>query len=124
MSRLRLPDRPDDLRGSVEEILDRVAGITPVMWSVGSSAAPSDLPSRLSRMGMRAPDPPLEPVCAAMTLTVEPAFCSDVQVRELSLAVAIEAMYRVVTWQLFAGIVHHKRNSSMNEVRRFSGTSG
>ena len=60
VSRLRLPDRPDDLRGSVEEILDRVAGITPVTWSVGSSAAPSDLPSRLSRMGMRAPDPPLD----------------------------------------------------------------
>lgn len=85
VSHLRLPRRPDELHRSVVEILDRVAGITPVTWSVGSSATPADLPSELGRLGLRAPNPPLDPVCAAMTLGHEPASVVDaVRVRRVA----------------------------------------
>jgi hypothetical protein len=70
--RLRLPDDPQALAGVVTEIGDLVEGIRPMTWNIGSSATPDDLPERLRGLGLRAPDPPLDAVCAAMVLDAEP----------------------------------------------------
>ena len=53
------------------------------MWNVGSSATPVDLPDRLRAFGLGDPDPPLDPVCAAMALAEEPSPVEGVDVRRI-----------------------------------------
>jgi GNAT superfamily N-acetyltransferase len=81
--RLRLSEEPRLLEGAVEEILSLVRGIATVVWNVGSSAQPADLPARLRALGLREPEPPLDAVAAAMTLTEEPDAVDDVEVRRI-----------------------------------------
>ena len=61
--RLRLLDQAVELVRAVSEIRDLVAGVTPVLWNVGSSATadrPSRPPARLRSSGPRpAPRPRL-----------------------------------------------------------------
>ena len=83
VSRLRLADDPDELQQQVADIGDLVGSITAVTWSIGSSATPVDVPERLLRLGLRAPDPPYDPVCTAMTLTREPADETTLDVRRI-----------------------------------------
>jgi GNAT superfamily N-acetyltransferase len=53
------------------------------MWNVGPSAAPPMLPDRLRSAGLRDPDPPFDPVAAAMILTSEPPPAPGIEVRRI-----------------------------------------
>jgi hypothetical protein len=67
---LRLPDA-GALDRVWDEVADLVADVRSVVWNVGSSATPGDLADRLRDRGLRDPDPPMDPVCAALVLTEE-----------------------------------------------------
>jgi hypothetical protein len=79
VSRLRL--RPEEVEETVAEIRARTEGVGTVTWSVGSSATPADLPERLRALGLGDPEPPLDPVVAALALAVEPPAVDGVEVR-------------------------------------------
>ena len=70
--RLRFPDEPELIAATVEEVRGLVDQVASVVWNVGSSARPVTLPEHLRSLGLRDPDPPLEPLVAAMILTTEP----------------------------------------------------
>jgi GNAT superfamily N-acetyltransferase len=67
----RLRMQPSEVGSTVDEIRDvlRARGRSASMWSVGSSARPSDLPDRLQALGMVPEDGPGE---AAMVLVCPP----------------------------------------------------
>lgn len=81
--RLRLAPAPGDVEAAVAEIRDLLQKIPKVVWNVGSSATPKDLPGQLLALGLRHPDPPLDPLCAAMVLTTEPETVAGVDVRRI-----------------------------------------
>jgi hypothetical protein len=81
VSGLRLPTGPRALDRYWAEIGGLASGAGPTVWSVGSSATPSDLTRRLGERGLRDPDPPMDPVCAALVLTREPPGVPGVDVR-------------------------------------------
>ena len=81
--RLQLPDGASAVADAVTEILDLLHGVPKTIWNVGSSAHPADLHERLVALGLSHPDPPLDPVCAAMILTSEPARVEGVDVRRI-----------------------------------------
>jgi hypothetical protein len=70
--RLRLGEGGAMLADAVAEIRSRTQGVAPVIWNVGSSASPVDLPVRLRELGLGDPDPPFDPVVTAMTLASPP----------------------------------------------------
>ena len=82
--RLRLQQRPEEVARVVEEIGRIVAGIDIVVWNVGSSVTPDDLPGRLRELGLRDPDPPMDVVCAGMALAAEPPAVTGVDVRRIA----------------------------------------
>jgi GNAT superfamily N-acetyltransferase len=100
--RLRLPDEPSAISGVVDEILSLVHGIKAVVWNVGSSAEPDDLPKRLRALGLRAPDPPLNAVVSAMALAEAPAPADGVEVRRIETLddhlIGLEIMLAADTW--------------------------
>jgi GNAT superfamily N-acetyltransferase len=81
--RPRLPDDDEQIAGTVAEIRRRTVGIEHVMWNVGSSATPTGLPDRLRALGLGDPEPPFEPVAAAMALEREPPAVDGVEVRRI-----------------------------------------
>ncbi len=100
--RLRLPDEEIALGRVVDEILEHVRGISSVVWNVGSSARPSDLPDRLLALGLRPPDPPLDAVAVAMVLTREPPPTDGIEVRPVATLddhlIGLEIMLAADTW--------------------------
>ena len=100
--RLRLPFPNDDLARTVEEIRQLVAGVEPVVWNVGSSATPEALPDRLRELGLRDPDPPMDPVCAGMALAEEPPAVDGVDVRRIETfeehRAGLEIMLAAASW--------------------------
>ena len=81
--RLRLPAAAHGLAAAVSEIREHVRGVDPVVWNVGSSATPGDLPDRLRELGLGDPDTPMDAVCAAMALAEEPPPVPGVEVRRI-----------------------------------------
>ena len=81
--RLRFPHEAELITATVQEILDLVSGVTSVVWNVGSSSQPGTLLVQLRALGLRDPDPPLEPLVAAMILTREPPAGEAVEVRRI-----------------------------------------
>ena len=81
--RLRLADEQAAVTMAVDEILARVGDIDGAVWNIGSSARPSALPDRLREVGFRDPEPPWEPVVAAMVLATEPPIADDVEIRRI-----------------------------------------
>ena len=65
--RLRL--RTDEVVHTVAAVRGETHEIPSVVWNVGSSATPPDLPARLRALGFGDPDPPHDAVVAAMVLT-------------------------------------------------------
>lgn len=100
--RLRLSDAPGEVEVAVKEIRDCLQGVPKVLWNVGSSARPKDLPERLTALGLRHPDPPLDPVCAAMILTSEPPTVEGVDVRRIATLedhlIGLEILLEGDTW--------------------------
>jgi GNAT superfamily N-acetyltransferase len=81
--RLRLPQATREFAKAVAEIFDLVDGVDRVVWNVGSSARPDAVAKRLRAMGCVDPDPPLDPVAAAMILTTAPPRVDGVDVRRI-----------------------------------------
>jgi len=123
--RLRLSEEPRLLEDAVEEILDRVRGITTVVWNVGSSAQPADLPARLRALGLREPDPPLDAVAAAMILTEEPVSVDDVEVRRIETfddhLIGLEILLAADTWSAEARAGKRARAEKTFELQRRRG---
>jgi GNAT superfamily N-acetyltransferase len=67
--------------GVVGEVQNLTAGIASVLWNVGASATPPELPRLLREAGLVDPPPPFEPVVAALVLDREPPVDSCVEVR-------------------------------------------
>jgi hypothetical protein len=98
--RLRL--RPEQVEETVEEIRRLTEGVEFVTWNVGSSALPADLPARLRELGLGDPQPPLDPLCAALVLASPPPVADEVEVRRVSSfedsLSALEIMLASDTW--------------------------
>lgn len=81
--RLRLPQEENRFAGTVAEISRLVEGIRTVTWNVSSSARPLGAHERLRGYGCGDPDPPFDPVVAAMILTTEPPGAEGIEVRQI-----------------------------------------
>lgn len=119
--RLRLPGEPAMLAATVEEILGLVSGVTTVVWNVGSSARPERLPERLRALGLRDPDPPLDPVVAVLVLAEQPAAVAGVEVRRIESLddhlTGLEIMLAAATWTEEAAAAERARASQTFERR-------
>lgn len=119
--RLRLPPSPQAVAETVAEIREQVADIDPVVWNVGSSATPADLPERLRELGLRDPDPPMDPLCAAMTLTEEPPAAEDIDVRRIETLedhlAGLEIMLAAASWTEDAAAAERARAEEVFERR-------
>lgn len=119
--RLRLPTVPDAVTAAVSEIGEHVAGIHPVVWNVGSSATPEDLSDRLRGLGLRDPDPPMDPVCAGMALAQEPPEVDGVQVRRIETLAehlaGLEIMLAAAHWAESAAAAERARAEEVFERR-------
>jgi GNAT superfamily N-acetyltransferase len=80
---LRFADDPAAVAAATGEILALVGDIARTMWNVGSSADPPSLPERLRGLGWRDPEPPWDPVVAAMVLAEQPPASEGVEVRRI-----------------------------------------
>ena len=81
--RLRIADDPAAVVAVTGEILDLVGDIERTFWNVGSTAEPQSLPERLRALGWRDPEPPWDPVVAAMVLAEEPPAADGIAVRRI-----------------------------------------
>jgi hypothetical protein len=81
--RLRWSPDQDQVAAAFADVQGLVVGIDTVVWNVGSSATPSDLPQRLKALGLRDPDDPMDPVVAAMALEEPPPSVDDIDVRRI-----------------------------------------
>lgn len=82
--RLRLSPDHDQVEAAFAEIQGHVEDIDTVLWNVGSSATPSDLPQRLRTLGLRDPDDPMDPLVAAMALDEAPPAVEGIDVRRIT----------------------------------------
>ena len=80
---LRFGDDPAAVAAATGEILGLVGDIERTMWNVGSSAEPPSLPERLRGLGWRDPEPPWDPVVAAMVLAEKPPASDAVEIRRI-----------------------------------------
>jgi GNAT superfamily N-acetyltransferase len=83
--RLRLGDDGAMLADALAEIRSQTQGVAPVMWNVGSSASPGDLPVRLREFGLGDPDPP-PPAPAEVDVVVVETFQQHLAGLEIMLA--------------------------------------
>ena len=81
--RLRIADDPAAVVAVTGEILELLGGIQRTFWNVGSTAEPESLPERLRALGWRDPEPPWDPVVAAMVLAEEPPAAEGIAVRRI-----------------------------------------
>lgn len=123
---LRLPDDPGRLEGVVNEIRRLVTGVPRVIWNLGSSARPPGLPARLLALGLRDPEPPLDPVSAAMILTTEPSAVEGVEVRRIETfeehLVGLEILLAADRWSAAAAAAKRARAEEGFEARRRRGS--
>ena len=75
---IRLPSPRSPARSS-----GCVGDIERTFWNIGSTAEPPSLPERLRALGWRDPEPPWEPVAAAMVLAEEPPGADGVEIRRI-----------------------------------------
>jgi hypothetical protein len=81
VSRVRLRD--DEVEDAVAEVRALVPDARSVTWAIGPSATPTGLPGRLRGLGFGDPDPPGQPVFAALALDREPPHVDGVEVRRV-----------------------------------------
>ena len=124
--RLRLPDAADQIAGVVAEIRRLTDGIEHVTWNVGSSATPTGLPGRLRALGLGDPEPPFDPVAAAMALEHEPPAVDGVEVRRIETLgehlTGLEIMLASATWPDAAAASERERAEEVFERRRRRGS--
>jgi GNAT superfamily N-acetyltransferase len=127
---MRLPTPATDLQPVFAEIDHLVAGAGHVLWNVGSSATPSALADRLRGLGLRGlglrdPDPPMDPGCAAMVLTDEPPGVDGIDVRRVRTLeehrAGLEIMLAAATWTDAAAADERARAAQTYERRNRRG---
>ena len=120
--RLRLERDPAD---AVAEVQRLTAGVDSVMWNVGSSATPDELPQRLRALGLRDPDPPFDPFVAAMALEHEPPAVDGVEVRRIETLeehlAGLEIVLTSSTWTERAAAAERERAAEVFERRQRRG---
>lgn len=123
--RLRLPDDQNQIAGAVARIRRLTAGIEHVIWNVGSSATPMGLPERLRTLGLGDPEPPFEPLVAALAIEHEPPAVDGVGVRKVeTLAehlIGLEIMLASATWSAAAADAERDRAEEVFERRQRRG---
>jgi GNAT superfamily N-acetyltransferase len=123
--RVRLPDDEEELVGAVAEVRRLTDGIEHVMWNVGSSATPTGAPERLRALGLGDPEPPFEPVAAAMALEHEPPAVDGVEVRRIETLeehrAGVEVMLASATWSDAAADSERQRAEEVFERRQRRG---
>ena len=123
--RLRLPDDANQIAGAIAEIRRLTERIEHVMWNVGSSATPTGLPERLRALGLGDPEPPFEPVAAAMALEHEPPAVDGVEVRRIETLeehrAGLEVMLASATWPDAAAASERERAEEVFERRQRRG---
>jgi GNAT superfamily N-acetyltransferase len=121
VSRLRFPSGAGEVARSVAEIRQLVADVEPVVWNVGTSATPPALEHRLRELGLRDPDPPLDPVCVAMALASEPPTVDGVDVRRIETLedhrAGLEIMLAAADWTESAAAAERARAERTFEGR-------
>ena len=80
---LRIADDPAAVAAVTGEVLGWVGDIERTFWTIGSTAEPPSLPDRLRALGWRDPEPPWDPVAAAMVLADEPPTADGIAVRRI-----------------------------------------
>src|SRR5881296_521448 len=119
--RLRLSPEPGEVAEAVAEIRSLVDRIGSVVWNVGSSATPAGLPERLRELGLRDPDPPMDPVVAAMALEHEPPAVAGVDVRRIETfeehLAGLEIMLAAAHWSEQAAAAERDRAEETFERR-------
>lgn len=94
----------------MDEIRRLVDDVPRVVWNVGSSAQPPDPPARLLALGLRDPDPPLDPVAATMILTAAPAAVDGVAVRTIETfeehLIGLEILLAADRWSAEIATIH------------------
>lgn len=122
---LRLAEAQAEVTATVAEIRGLVEGIETVVWNVGSTATPSDLPARLRSLGLRDPDPPFDPVVAAMALDEEPPVIDGVAVRRIETfeqhLAGLEVMLAAAQWTEAAAAGERERAEETYERRQRRG---
>ena len=95
------------------------------MWNVGSSATPMGLPERLRALGLGDPEPPFEPVAAAMALEHAPPAVDGVEVRRIKTLeehlAGLEVMLASATWSEAAAASERERAAEVFERRQRRG---
>ena len=122
---MRLPTPATDLQRAFTKIDHLVSGAGRILWNVCSSATPSALADRLRGLGLRDPDPPLDPVCAAMVLTHEPPGVDGIDVRRVRTLeehrAGLEIMLSAATWTDAAAADERARAAETYERRNRRG---
>jgi len=123
--RLRLADDAEQIADAVAEIRRLTAGIENVEWNVASSATPTGLPERLRALGLGDPDPPLDPLVAAMALEHQPPAVDGVEVRRIDTLeehlAGLEIMLASATWSDAAAESQRERAEEVFERRQRRG---
>jgi hypothetical protein len=123
--RLRMPVDHPGIERIVQEIRELVEGVEAVTWNVSSSAEPADLPERLRALGLRDPDPPLDPLVAAMALAHEPPGAEGIDVTPIETleehVAGIEIMVASDGWSESAAEAERARAAETFERRRLRG---
>ncbi len=121
LCRLRLPRETAPFDDAVSEILFLVEGIESAVWNIGPAAAPAGVVDRLRARGLRDPDPPLEPVVAALVLDKEPDAATGVAIRRIeTLAdhlIGLEIVLASATWPAVAAAAERARAEETFERR-------
>jgi GNAT superfamily N-acetyltransferase len=121
--RLRL--RPDEVEETVSEIRRLTDGVATVTWNVGSSVSPPNLPDRLRRLGLGDPEPPLDPVCAALVLATEPPGVDGIDVRRVEtfedFLTGLEIVLAADTWSAESAARERERARENFERRQRRG---
>jgi hypothetical protein len=111
----------DEIAATVGEIRQLTTGCSEVVWNVGSSATPPDLPERLRTYGLVDPEPPYDPVCAAMVLETEPPRVPDVVVTRVETfeqhLAGLEIMLAASAWSEAAAADQRERARDTFERR-------
>jgi hypothetical protein len=123
--RLRLADDAQQIACAIAEIRQLTAGIEHVMWNVGSSATPTGLHERLRGLGLGDPEPPFDPIAAAMALEHEPPAVDGVEIRRIETLgehlAGLEIMLVSATWSDAAAAAQREGAEEVFERRQRRG---
>ncbi len=122
---LRLTTSVTDLERALTEIDQLVSEAGQVLWNVGSSATPRTLEDRLRGLGLRDPDPPMDPRVRRHDPAGEPPGVDGIDVRRIQTLqehrAGLEIMLAAATWTDSAAADERARAEETYERRKRRG---